>query len=245
MDERSLQDSIAANPFASAATFTFDTTLMTKHLIGVDPDRKTDHPIRERLKGIYGVILQYIAVLETNLRDALHTYAHASGGSTPQLLADLAEIQELRETLLACLATHLAADIAPEYHVVQAAQKNLHIAKRWDAAATIPDDAENRDLTALLTIINRHFHDHCKTCLKGRYGKDGCRCARAGPTTAARAFMNRSSASSTNCEVTDPFALVNPATTPKTAPKKTRTRAALNLVEAQSRRRPTTLANRS
>ena len=36
MDERSLQDNIAANPIA----FTFDTTLMTKHLIGVDPDRK-------------------------------------------------------------------------------------------------------------------------------------------------------------------------------------------------------------
>jgi hypothetical protein len=112
MDERSLQDNIAANPIASAAAFTFDTTLMTKHLIGVDPDRKKDHPIRERPKGIYGVMLQYIAVLETNLRDALHTHARASGGSTPQLLADLAELQELRETLLACPATHLEGDVA-------------------------------------------------------------------------------------------------------------------------------------
>ena len=177
MNERNLQKRVSGNGIAAAVSFHHHMSVIRKHIIGVDADRKTDVPLRHRLKGIHGRPLGLDDVLETNNRNALHSHAQITGGLAPQLVADAAEFVELRPILVEAVESQFEAELPLEYHAAFLAQKELRLPSRRDAAAITPNfkDRDAYNHHANITVMNRHTHQHQATCTKGTHGRDGCR----------------------------------------------------------------------
>ena len=193
------------NPIATTLVFNHTVENARAHLIGRSKQRKTNDPLHARDRGIWGVCSSNHDVKETNDRASLHIHGQAHGGATPALVADLASDPELCDLMMKAIDTQVSGELPLEYHAAGLAQERLRVAKRRDAAYCLPELPSEEEFNtkakyagdrarfveykafldrvwwpefkhhAFVVVMNRHTHEHMKSCCKGNHGKIGCR----------------------------------------------------------------------
>ncbi|KAJ1622138.1 hypothetical protein T492DRAFT_885746, partial [Pavlovales sp. CCMP2436] len=138
MDETSLQKLAAISPVATTFCFNFHLQHVFEHLIGVNPRAKTRKPVDALVKGIFGTVVGYNFVKETNKRESEHAHGQLHGGVLPEFMSAIAHVPRLVDAALAAIDTQVCSEISTEAHAISIALKELKVAKRRDAAHEIP-----------------------------------------------------------------------------------------------------------
>ena len=204
MYETRLQRLATDNPIATTLAFNHRLENVRENLIGRSKKRLTNEPLLERSKGMWGINSSNHDVKETNDRASMHEHGQAHGGLSPALIADLAADPDLRKEAMKALDTQVCGELPIEYHAAYLAQERLRVAKRRDSAYDMPalpsleefrDSAEHvmdrarftyetylQDVWwpqfrhhAYVVVMNRHTHEHMKSCNKTDRGQIGCR----------------------------------------------------------------------
>ena len=177
MDEISLQKLAAANPIASVLKFAHLTESFRTDLLGHSSDRSSNlsmlvpptsltpqedggaEPEHKRMRGVFGVCTLNRDVKECNKRAAMHEHGQAhSGGVSPELLADVASNDALRQEALDALDTQVRGEIELEFHAMKVLQEELKVAARRDAAFEIVVPKLTRE-----EVINEYCRNQRKT----------------------------------------------------------------------------------
>ena len=137
----------------------------------------------QSIPGAFGKVLAYHGVKELNDREAIHYHITLMGGLTPQLLADIAHIPELRREAETVLDKIYCAELPANHHVIDMVRKWLRQPKvRPSALDTRSENSDsnpppNTEWQEHFCVVARekNQHTHCKACTPGRRGKIGCR----------------------------------------------------------------------
>lgn len=154
--------------------------------------KSTDY--RSRGAGIFGEILGFYGVTETQARGALHLHAILYGGLSPYLLQQASHITEICNAISEVLNDIFSAELGAEDHAHDLLIKGLRACnnglKESDYSCP-PALLQHTDEASISTIRDKTcryagVHTHSFTCYSGTHGHCGCRlgykCALSGKT---------------------------------------------------------------
>jgi len=151
--------------------------------IPVSYQQRKSYDYRERGSGLFGEILAFYGVTETQARGALHLHAILYGGLSPYLLQHAAYIDELCKEISQVLDDMFQAELSTEDHAHTMILKGLRGCKQnvTQSDSVCPpallqhtDDESVNDI-ATKTCCYTGVHTHSFTCYTGMYGHAGCR----------------------------------------------------------------------
>ena len=151
--------------------------------IPVSYKHRKSQDYRQRGPGIFGEILAFYGVTETQKRGALHLHAILYGSISPYLLQRASHIDELCKEISEVLDDIYQAELSAEDHAHNMLLKGLRTCKLsvTQSDSVCPpaflqhtDDESVNDI-ATKTCCYSGIHTHSFTCSSGTYGHVGCR----------------------------------------------------------------------
>ena len=138
---------------------------------------------RTRGAGIFGEILGFYGVTETQARGALHLHAILYGGLSPYLLQKASHINDICNAISEVLNDIFCAELGAEEHAHDLLIKGLkacnHTVTESDYSCP-PALLQHTDDSSILSIRDKTcrysgVHTHSFTCYSGTHGHCGCR----------------------------------------------------------------------
>ena len=132
-------------------------------------------------KGIFGHLLSYYGVHETQLRGALHIHLLLFGSIDTEVLEYISSFKDICAEAAKVLESMYCAELPREIHVRDIIRKKMEYEARAPHVAIMlrerPDinDEEGWIQHSHKAASSVNIHEHCMTCHKGKMGKTGCR----------------------------------------------------------------------
>ena len=151
---------------------------------------------RQRGSGLFGEMLAFYGVTETQARGALHLHAILYGGLSPYLLQNASHINELCTAISEVLDEMFQAELGKEDHVHDMLLKGLRACKQNDTESDYArpsaflqhTNEQSINDIGIKTCRYCGVHTHSFTCYSGTHGHNGCRfgykcgmCKKTGP----------------------------------------------------------------
>ena len=144
--------------------------------------RKTSD-YRSRGAGIFGEILGFYGVTETQARGALHLHAILYGGLSPYLLQNASHITDICNAISEVLDDIFSAELGAEEHAHDLLVKGLRACNNeltksdYSCPPALLQHTDESSISTIRNITCRYsgVHTHSFTCYSGTHGHCGCR----------------------------------------------------------------------